>query len=209
MNTQSNELISVVIPFDGFYESWSSSMLDEEIEQHNEYCESEEGEGSEPYDEDKLNWALVHDCYAKKYTESLFDWIENEESIDGGELKYEFEEMTSPREYNFSTDVISVKMALSEIIRLHDYVMDNYEFELRDNIKCQLEPCDGFMPFYDNDLDSWGDVKDWDAIQYKFLFNALGCMEDDGYPLVYNIMDSERGNGGMYECIEAGLTETN
>jgi hypothetical protein len=153
--------LTMAIPdFTGFYESLHSAAIDGEVEQ------SIAGDSGFIEDDDELASAaqgafyysnnLLQD-YAKAYVLRWVEHIQNETDFD---MQAEFTELWSPREYNFETDRIFVKVP-EETIRHMIKTMDQKVWA--DLIKERLAPRDGFAPFYSNDVRS----HDWDLTQYK------------------------------------------
>lgn len=189
----------VIIPFSGFYETTHQLILDDELEQHNEYC-NEEGDVENCYPED-LNWNKIHTEYAKKYTENFFDSIKEEN--DGLQLDYKFLQVESPEYYNFSNDIIVVEMSDEDIVKLYDYINNTgNQHTLEHIVREELTPCDGFSPFYSNDVWEWGDVLTWQPVQLRFLFDSIAYEGD-----VYELMENDRCNGGITECLDSGINE--
>lgn len=150
----------VQIPFNGFYESIHDSMIDDELERDLSDDDGTLNEGLESRAYDAMNWYELNQGYAKKYAEYFaleFD------------LKITFESMTSPREYNFSTDRIFCEIEPTEVMRL----FENVDVERLDKIAREMfTSCSGFISFYDNDWTTWGQVFTWDCNQLQALLIA-------------------------------------
>lgn len=172
-------MISVNLPmFPGFY----SSMLDSEIDYTEEreaenFAEKDEEENenfpleSSDYSElifDAMDYGAVHQTLARDWCASFAHRFKRETGI---EFAYEFEEMTSPREYNFTTDKVFVKVAprtLRAILRATP------EEALREAIEERHSSRSGFISFYSNDYDEWREqgLTNWDYHQWGTVISA-------------------------------------
>lgn len=161
---------SAALPwFPGFYESVLDSFIDQEIEQEMEG--NGEPEGSEYYRGPKT-WDEV-DEYANYEAARLAiskAWV-NAFSKETG-LKMEFEEMKSPREYNFTTDRVFVLLPEETLKKLWP-MRDSDEFQkvLTD----WFTPRSGFIPFYSSDSEgiSWSKpIEEWDHNELSALIAA-------------------------------------
>jgi hypothetical protein len=93
----------------------------------------------------------------------------------------EMESLSSPREYNFTTDRLFVLIPEQECRRLHSELFDSEEFA--DVVDGWFSSRDGFASFYSNDLESeeWRKpVEEWDHNQIGALLAALVDKEHGG-----------------------------
>jgi hypothetical protein len=190
--TQSKKL-SVKIPFSGFYESIHDAEIDREIES---YFDTE-GDGDNHIPEN-FYYSFNHHGdiqreYAKVYAENFADWFEGETGL---KLPLTYEDLQSPREYNFATDRIFAAVPLSALKKIRAYVTDK---TLGEHIKDSFTSYDGFMSYYSNDLADWKakPLATWDHNELGTLIEAAliqcgaaknGCNE-------YDLMDHPRCNG--------------
>src|ERR1035437_4188195 len=95
------------IPFDGFYESIHSSLLDDEVEQLTQNDNGYQYERILPNGETEIpgadlwahvGWQAAHVAYAKLYAEQFDAYFSQELGL---KLALKFDELNSPREYNF------------------------------------------------------------------------------------------------------------
>jgi len=139
--------IEVQIPSAGFYESWHDQKIDDAIEGHFQDDNGDTPEGVEDkiWDAD-VDWAAIRNEYAKEFAEQFGHHFE---------LDLEFVELTSPREYNFTTDRIFVKIPAVQINKIRKQVESYPEWPqvVRDNYTSY----DGFSSFFSNDSsdDEW------------------------------------------------------
>lgn len=188
---------SVVIPFAGFYTSIHDSELDCALEQ---VLSDESGrpyEGLQNHSFDAVDWKAAHEAYAKKYAEAFAKEFE----IKG----LEFEELVSPKEYNFTTDRVFCKVPYDELVRLHkETPADTFKKVCEANFTRRS----GFIPFYSSDWTSWGHYEDWDHNQWMTVVEAYVLHKRDGEELdsmaEYDLMERERCNGGLDDCLFSG-----
>lgn len=139
--------------FSGFYESIHDSVFDDEetyiMEEYNK-----------EYDDFRFSHHWVE--YSRRYVSA----IASEIGID-----LEFAELTSPREYNFTTDKISVYIKTKDLKKISSALNST---TLKDIIKRRFTSRDGFMSFYSNDINEWKEkpVKDWDCVELGTLLDA-------------------------------------
>jgi len=182
-----------VIPFSGFYSSWHESMLDDAL---NQMFSDDQGNVNSLLAFrawDATRWQKVHEAYAKDYAETFAG------TFDLPSL--EFEELWSPREYNFTTDRIFVRISIEDIKRAWDRV----DRELFTKV-CEgmFTSRSGFSSFYNPDWTTWGDIEDWDHNQLLALLAALVDKEhwdEDG------AMEFARCNGEFDNWIYEAMSE--
>lgn len=180
-------MMEVKLPFSGFYDSVHDQLLDDCL-----------------YDDqvnfpDVDNWNEVHPAYARMYAGEFFHYIKHNYDLD---LKYTFGELSSPREYNFETDKIFVEV--ENIQDLVNHVGNNCLDRFKALVKERCTSYDGFISYYPNDLAEWGHYSEWKAPQFGICLEAVFETFDIDTELV--IMDGAIGNGGITECLEAGVS---
>lgn len=143
--------MQTTIPFSGFYYSSHDQALDHTLE----YIVSDES--GDTYQNlyskilDAINWHNVHTEYCKAYVSTL--------AFRFG-LKITFVEMTSPREYNFTTDRIFCSISQKEVRRIFKLVD---KVKLNKLIHDRFTSYDGFISFYPNNLSEWPkNILEWD-----------------------------------------------
>lgn len=95
----------------------------------------------------------------------------------------EFETLQSPREYNFSNDSINIKI---KCVYLDDIVKACLKREnFVEYIHDRYTSYDGFMSFYENDIDKWIETLD-DDIDHK-LGSMLEFLLDFDYEYLYKV----------------------
>lgn len=123
--------------FSGFYNTiWQPSLEDYESENNYEF-ERDYRFDNRGYEDDVAKRLCA--LFAKEFPKFI-------KSI-------EFEEVWSPKEYNFKNDSINCTMqlkinALRDYVRAHPIAFDEY-------LKQHFTSCDGFISFYSNDAEVW------------------------------------------------------
>jgi hypothetical protein len=198
------------LPFSGFYETY-----------HDERCtravmdtfQDEQGDVPEVYDtascEVGISWGAIHHQYAKEYVEYLA--LRDEYKVNGQHLKMTFEEMTSPREYNFESDRLFVHMDAKQMdyIRKTVEALPNYAKEIRE----QFTDSSGFISNYSNDASDIDWTKDvLDECQYGVILELWFQHLHEADPLNVkeydDIMDEEmdearaRGDMSNWESVQ-------
>lgn len=90
--------------------------------------------------------------------------------------------MSSPKYYNFETDRLFCNVDFEAIKKLY---IENKEL-CDSKIHERMKPRDGFIPFYSNDTNDWGDFDGWDYNQWGLILYAL--QNDDIYDWVIDDM---------------------
>ena len=164
------------IPFPGFYESWLDHGLDRAVELAAEHLAEEHGADEQKVREiifDNVEWAKAHDILARQYAEHYNNWICDEYGL---QLGLDFVQMTSPREYNFTTDQIFCRISGEAVANLWDAVDLGVFTEVCEQ---RHTSCSGFHSFYDPDWHTWGSILSWDYHQLGSLIRALHDDKDD------------------------------
>ena len=134
------------LSFGGFYYSVHSDIVDSLVESN--FDEDEDTLTEEEY-YDTIDYQKTYKDYCKYYVKYLFDYILDVHEIELT-IKQNTIEMWSPREYNFSTDVIVLKDVSNSIVKnlatLFNRYLENSEF--RDFILEKTTSRSGYIPFY-------------------------------------------------------------
>ena len=177
------------IPFDGFYESFTSADIEYQIGQQIEW-DSDIYDLNE--DEQRILWANYLDInrsyfyhqIAKDYTDFYIDNLNariNYAYPDYGfTLNAKFKLLTSPKEYNFETDRIFIDIEKNHAVEFIKYIIKNYKKELENKIKERFTSRSGFWSHYKNGLDLWTkDYSEWDHNQIGTCFELFDLEEED------------------------------
>ena len=185
----------IQLPFSGFYESIHSSNIEYELDSgvftdHASGMINNDRLSELAYD--AIDWNELHLDYAREYVDNFNNKFD---------LNLVFESMTSPKEYNFSTDRIFCEINKKELKQL---VKQTSKENLAKMAKSMFTTADGFISFYDNDYLTWGKIETWDFNQlYCLLMAWLETEHDisDWYDEEIYLMDSSQGNGFYYNLI--------
>lgn len=206
--------LSVCLPFPGFY----CSILSSEVDATEEYmaeCMAEEPERDGlPADVTREEIAAVlWDCVdnravekalAEDYASTLAEMVnERQKEFEDAPFSFEFEEMTSPREYNFTTDRIFALVPLADLERMREAVSPaTFAAVLRE----RFTSCDGFISFYSNDPEEWNakPLAEWDHNETGALFAAWLADNLEGAGDIENHVSmamTERGDSPFYAAV--------
>lgn len=174
--------IEINIPFDGFYNSLYSEEVDSQGDFYVECYREDGGKDAVGVAEALYKYTDYSSAYvqvAKYYTDAFNRKFEEWSGVD---LELEFVEMTSPREYNFTTDRIFAKASLEALKTLRQQVDAS---ALREEIRDRFTSRSGFISHYSNDLDDWPEeIAEWDHNQMCTLLMAF-LPEDWGMGVYY------------------------
>lgn len=188
--------LSVNLPFSGFYNTKWSDLVDSaeerEIEHFEEYAQADpNNDAYQPKPEARLDAGelaelfMKHSSYGAAYAAIALDYVEGLDreigDILGFKQRFTFEEMTSPREYNFETDrlfatvpieVVKAWLAISRRADRHATLAATF--------KERFTSYDGFHSHYANTIPR-KPVEDWDHNELGTLLLAVMALrvEDD------------------------------
>lgn len=185
-------MMSAVIPFAGFYNSVHDDACDYAMEQ---YFQTDNGDPWPGFQDawEHVNWTQVQTEYAKAYVHEFA----HEFKIKG----MVFEELNSPREYNFTTDRIFVRLPLVEVWRMKretpKKVLDAVAAE-------KFTSRSGFSSHYSPHINHWPNTRDWDHNQVFALIEAYARHENGGefdHDDEFDLMESDQCNGSFENWI--------
>lgn len=157
LNTETG-LMTIVVPFGGFYESTHDAALDDALTQAMDWAGRGEPDEHAFTDEqvqavqDAVDWQKAHEDYARRYAEGFVTELE----ALGLKLDLTFEKLYSPRFYNFETDRIFCHIPLEDARKLVAAVGEN---DLGRTLLELFTPHSGFLPHYSNQLAEWQALK--------------------------------------------------
>jgi hypothetical protein len=178
---------TVIIPFNGFYESIHNHNIDavEESMFSDDRGEVDSEAAHEFYM--ACDYRKVHHRYAQEYAEDLAIYI--------GMPSLKFVALDSPREYNFRTDEIICEIGEADVRTMVDFTPRK---ALAAHAIERHTSRSGFVSIYDPDISTWGDVMEWDQVQLTTLMQAYMEYEhawySDGYA-EHTIIEDWSGNG--------------
>lgn len=124
----------------------------------------------EPLAEDlweHIDYGKVFHEYAKLYTTAF--------AKEAG-IKLEFEELVSPKDYNFTTDRIFAKISRTDVAKMLWAVRGD---KLNKIIKERFTSRSGFISYYSNDIKDWGKVDTWDHNQIGTILMAYADVNEE------------------------------
>lgn len=215
-NTEQNKpyipLHTVVLPFSGFYDSMWSYLSDLEYELIADDWHAKIA--NNPLDvseynsiiDDNVNWKEERLAIVEKYTRYIQYTVNLETNLN---IQLYFEDLESPRYYNFETDRIFAKISNCDAIKLLEYskTKDNHE-TLRAIVLERFSHRSGSHSFYSNDLDILLEkpIEHWDLNELSALISVALHDAPDYETDIYEHMrcNGAAGAGFKYaECREA------
>ena len=179
------------IPFSGFYETIHDNAIDRAIES---LFENDRGDCNSDlinhfYSSDCINFDAVRTEYAKDYTQAF---------AIATKLQLTFDELNSPKKYNFATDRIFVNITEESVRKLFAAVDKN---ALRQRIRANFTSRSGFISYYSSDLNEWPeDVTKWDHNQIGTLISVAVDFVEEKY------MEDLSGSGEVDNWVNSALT---
>lgn len=133
--------VEIELPFSGFYESWHSHRIDDALEAGFNYdpVTGMDKEVPDIWGAD-IDYKAIELEYCEAYTNAFAEKYE---------LDLEFVQMTSPKQYNYSTDRTFVSVPLEQINKIRKEVEKNKKWP--QYIKDNFTSYDGFLSNYEND----------------------------------------------------------
>jgi hypothetical protein len=155
---------SALVPFAGFYETSHDRNIDyvEEFMFSGDCGEITSQAAYEAF-YSNLNYGPVFEAYAKAYVAALAHVIG---------IPLEYEEMVSPREYNFSTDRLFAKISRSDLAKMLRAVRGK---RLDEKAADWFTSRSGFCSSYPSSVSHWPRIADWD---HNHVGAVLSCYVD-------------------------------
>lgn len=181
------------VPFSGFYCSIHDDEMDQALKQEFTDCQGNENAELAYRAWDSMQWGNVRNEYAKEYAGNF--------AYEFGIKTLEFESLTSPREYNFSTDRIFCHIDYAELCGIVK-TFDLAEFSAF--VRERFTNRDGFISFYPADLAEWGKIESWDHNQCGTALEFYAMQESGGEFdswKEYALMENSQCNGFLQEII--------
>lgn len=182
---------SVALPwFPGFYNTELEAVIDQELEQQAEY-------GGEELEAvfDRYNFQAGMMAIAQEWVEAF---------ARRAKVRLQFEQMESPKEYNFRTDRAFALIDPEEVKRIEPA---RHSEAFAQVLADWFTSRDGFYSFYSNTPDGkeWQKpVEGWDHNQISALLAAYVMQTQDGERLrerlLYDVAESEAAAAGWKEA---------
>jgi hypothetical protein len=187
------------VPFSGFYNSVHADEIDREIEQQAEYWQDECGRDLPEFMVnlwEGVNYREAYELYAKGYCQA-FGWhvLDHDALI--------FDELNSPREYNFTTDRVFAYIPRHV---LNDLAANHVDWShMAKLVARKFTSRDGFASYYSADLVEWPhDLGEWDHNQVGTLLECLADQwaMDEGFEefdhwCEHRLIEDDRCNGHL------------
>lgn len=185
----------IKLPFSGFYDSIHSNNVEYELNSsiftdHDTRMINNDRLTELAYD--AIDWAGLYLDYAREYVDNFNNKFD---------LNLVFESMSSPKEYNFTTDRIFCEINEKELKQI---VKQTNKESLVKMVNYMFTSRDGFSSYYDNDYSTWGKIKEWDFNQLHCLLMSWLEAEhdiDNWYEEELYLMDDSNCNGFYSELI--------
>ncbi|TFH43868.1 MAG: hypothetical protein E4H01_11540 [Lysobacterales bacterium] len=160
--------VLTTVPFTGFYESWHSWNLDRAEES---ITQDDHGNPMfSLFEHTNIDYSAVFLAYAESYVDSFSSEFD---------VVLAYESMSSPREYNFTTDILFAEMDIARAYLLFREV--RLDGRLDEYAKRRFTSRDGFSSFYDPDWREWGDFSSWDPNQIGTVLAAYVESDSDRF----------------------------
>jgi hypothetical protein len=191
---------ATTIPFDGFYESCHNRALEDAL---NYLCADSSGDTFPTIAEklfSEVDWSGVHEKYARLYADL---WATILCKYTKEKITFEFDALTSPREYNFQTDRIFLRLSTADaekLCKLVDHAV------LAEVAKERFTSYDGFISHYSPRPEDWSeDVAEWDHNQLGTLLIAIGRQFE--VPEDSSLIEDIDGNNAVTDLIYESLSD--
>lgn len=199
-------MIEIELPFSGFYDSQWSGIVDSWEERESEYLSERDAESREGFEGlpecfefnsesayaesmfAAMDYRAAYTAIAKDYTAYFWEHICEELNIPQDINQIEFVEMTSPREYNFSTDRIFARINSRAMRYIHKIARSDLKV-FQDVLRERHKSRDGFISSYEWRLNDWNmSCDEMDYIQLESVL--IAAMRIHGVNMESDIFDS-------------------
>jgi len=177
-----NKPVEVRIPFPGFYNTLLGSLIDDfergevefyarghgvDYERLHDFVEAgEEAVSRNPCLDYKAATLALAVTYVEMFVARLA-------KLTGVAIRYKFKELESPRYYNYRNDQAYLDVELSDLLEIQKKVPRE---DLDAMAKRLFTSYDGFISYYDPNVDSWGPSTDWDHNQWFCVLVATQAL---------------------------------
>jgi hypothetical protein len=185
------QLFLCVLPFSGFYESLHDEAIDNEEEQMFSFDDGKVHESLYEHYWKHMDHGELYKKYAKSYVEAISELTE---------LELEFDGLSSPREYNFTTDRIFASISRKSLVEVIRAVRGE---RLKKTAKEMFTSRSGFISYYSPNVSEWGRVEDWDHNQILCALQAYFEYLNRGSSMLLEDQALDRicESGGLDELI--------
>lgn len=159
--------------FSGFYGTFFDGESEEEseIEHINDERESK---GLEPIEYGDIEWD--YETYREEYAKNITNTIDNRLGEEGFDVSIKYQELVSPKSYNYSNDSINIELTFNPI-QVKEYLLDNVD-EFDEYLKEHYTSRSGFYSSHSNNVDEWLSIFDKDEHKIGAIFDFILRNED-------------------------------
>lgn len=138
------------------------------------------------------DWRNVFEEYAKEYVKKLAEWID---------VSLEYEELISPKEYNFMNDRIFAEISRSDFAKILGAVRGT---TLNNKVRQMFTSRSGFISHYPNRISDWGRISTWDHNQIGAVLAAYVDKYRESDDIEANIAESIYEDGTLESIMLEG-----
>lgn len=199
----------IQIPFEGLYESVIDSHVDDYILNLFDFegCGDTDLIPDSWYNHFGYNTAMIN-AIGAEYTSLFQEYLKEEFKI---EIELTFKNVSSPQEYNFTTDRLFCEISDSDIAKLAKLASDQ---RLKEVISIRHTSRGGFASFYSNDFEEWQEkgfkefdhnelqtlliaamFSQYDADECYLLSDSWSYFEENFLPVAWELWESATDNG--------------
>lgn len=201
------ETVETRIPFDGFYDSRFSDIVDNWEERQIEYIEGNESDEFQPLPSefgkidyshlmiDSMSYSDAYRAIAADYCVAFWEIVCEEFGIPKFFSGIEFSGMESPKYYNFETDRIFAKVSIYAMRQLRKAASSDPE-KWKKILADRHKSRSGFISFYSHNPDEWNkSISEMDHNELETVI--LGAMEntefnsDYEWDIYYSIAEND------------------
>lgn len=106
----------------------------------------------------------------------------------------EYQELISPRFYNFSNDSINVVYNYNSLDTFIDWIVENRE-SVEKELKERYTSCDGFISYHSTDIEEWIEDLETDSHKIGAMLGIYVMIERDYYEVEMEMYDKLSSNG--------------
>jgi hypothetical protein len=209
------------VPFEGFYEGYDY-LLDWYLEQATAELDFDQAHKVTDFIDDNLDKPRYFTQIAQAYVAAFNDWVNTRVAYQHNftfDIKLNFVELISPREYNFLTDVITATLTAREYNAIYDYITPERFTAFVADACANRE---GYVSYYSANVNEWLPFAEWTPAQRGILLDCFlqvvaektGVKDLSDELASHNLMADFMANGRhdniFYDCLsESAAAELN
>lgn len=179
-------MITARIPFAGFYCSIWDDITTQYADREDEWLDGQSIS-------DHMDYRQAHEGIAKLYAEAFAKWLGDtlEQPVE-----HEFDELVSPRFYNFETDRIFVRFPVAVAQAVLDDLRAKDAETLAETFRDHFTSRSGFVSFYSNEVPT-KPIAEWDHNELFVLLEAWVAHQELASGIDHELYE------GVYEQADA------